>query len=140
MDSKQIPDREFEDVELARRLEAYAEDRLSPVERAERGSYAGCIAGALSKGEYTAGLQAAGFDPVSGVATAPTFQCSSACSLDSAAPTKVTSAAAGAGLGPWRSTGLSATSLSLSTATTLRALPANEVYRVDLLWTLGSGP
>ena len=72
--------------------------------------------------------------------TAPTFQCSSACSLDSAAPTKVTSAAAGAGLGPWRSTGLSATSLSLSTATTLRALPANEVYRVDLLWTLGSGP
>jgi arsenite methyltransferase len=42
-----------------------AEDRLSPEERAERGSYAGCIAGALSKGEYTAGLQAAGFDPVS---------------------------------------------------------------------------
>ena len=28
-----------------------AEDRLSPDERAERGSYVGCIAGALSKGE-----------------------------------------------------------------------------------------
>jgi arsenite methyltransferase len=38
-----------------------AEDRLAPEERAERGSYAGCIAGALSKGEYAAGLEAAGF-------------------------------------------------------------------------------
>jgi len=42
-----------------------AEDRLSPQERAERGSYVGCIAGALSKGEYEAGLEAAGFDEVS---------------------------------------------------------------------------
>jgi arsenite methyltransferase len=41
-----------------------AEDRLSPDERAERGSYAGCIAGALSKGEYEAGLEAAGFDEI----------------------------------------------------------------------------
>ena len=42
-----------------------AEDRLSPEERAERGSYVGCIAGALSKGEYEAGLEAAGFDEIS---------------------------------------------------------------------------
>jgi SAM-dependent methyltransferase len=42
-----------------------AEDRLAPEERAERGSYAGCIAGALSKGEYEAGLEAAGFEGVS---------------------------------------------------------------------------
>jgi SAM-dependent methyltransferase len=42
-----------------------AEDRLSPAERAERGSYVGCIAGALSKGEYEEGLRAAGFDEVS---------------------------------------------------------------------------
>jgi SAM-dependent methyltransferase len=41
-----------------------AEDRLSPEERAERGSYVGCIAGALSKGEYEAGLEAAGFGDV----------------------------------------------------------------------------
>ena len=39
-----------------------AEDRLAPAERAERGSYVGCIAGALSKGEYEAGLEAAGFE------------------------------------------------------------------------------
>ncbi len=42
-----------------------AEDRLSPAERAERGSYVGCIAGALSRGEYEAGLAAAGFEQVS---------------------------------------------------------------------------
>ncbi len=42
-----------------------AEDRLSPAERAERGSYVGCIAGALAKSEYEDGLRAAGFDDVS---------------------------------------------------------------------------
>ena len=42
-----------------------AEDRLSPEQRAERGSYVGCIAGALSQGEYVAGLEAAGFEQVS---------------------------------------------------------------------------
>ena len=42
-----------------------AEDRLAPEERAERGSYVGCIAGALSKGEYEAGLEAAGLTDVS---------------------------------------------------------------------------
>jgi SAM-dependent methyltransferase len=42
-----------------------AEDRLSAPDRAERGSYVGCIAGALSKGEYIAGLEAAGFEEVS---------------------------------------------------------------------------
>jgi arsenite methyltransferase len=38
-----------------------AEDRLSAGERAERGSYVGCIAGALSQGEYESGLRSAGF-------------------------------------------------------------------------------
>jgi SAM-dependent methyltransferase len=37
-----------------------SEDRLSAAERAERGSYAGCIAGALSEREYREGLEAAG--------------------------------------------------------------------------------
>ncbi len=41
-----------------------AEDRLSPEARAERGSFVGCIAGALSKSEYVAGLEAAGFERV----------------------------------------------------------------------------
>jgi arsenite methyltransferase len=42
-----------------------AEDRLTPADRSERGSYVGCIAGALSKGEYEAGLDAAGFEQIS---------------------------------------------------------------------------
>jgi SAM-dependent methyltransferase len=42
-----------------------AGDRLTVEERAERGSYVGCIAGALSKGEYQTGLEAAGFEDVS---------------------------------------------------------------------------
>jgi SAM-dependent methyltransferase len=41
-----------------------AEDRLSPDERGERGSYVGCIAGALSKGEYVDGLERAGFSGI----------------------------------------------------------------------------
>jgi arsenite methyltransferase len=41
-----------------------AEDHLSPAERAARGSYVGCIAGVLSKGEYEQGLAAAGFEQV----------------------------------------------------------------------------
>jgi arsenite methyltransferase len=42
-----------------------ADDALTPEQRAERGSYVGCIAGALSFGEYEAGLRAAGFVDIS---------------------------------------------------------------------------
>lgn len=38
-----------------------AEDRLTPEQRAERGSHVGCVAGALSRGEYLEGLARAGF-------------------------------------------------------------------------------
>ncbi|WP_405653826.1 arsenite methyltransferase [Streptomyces sp. NBC_00019] len=41
-----------------------AEDRLTPAQRAERGDYVGCIAGALSFAEYRQGLEAAGFTAV----------------------------------------------------------------------------
>ncbi|HMM48108.1 MAG TPA: arsenite methyltransferase [Miltoncostaeaceae bacterium] len=39
-----------------------AEDRVSPAERAERGSWSGCMAGALARGEYLALLAQAGFE------------------------------------------------------------------------------
>src|SRR5439155_1073548 len=42
-----------------------AEDRLTPQERADRGSYVGCIAGALSFDEYERGLRDAGFTAIS---------------------------------------------------------------------------
>lgn len=48
-----------------------ASDELSPVDRAERGSFVGCIAGALSFSEYTQGLTDEGFVDVS---VAPTHE------------------------------------------------------------------
>ena len=48
-----------------------ADDTLTPEQRAERGDYVGCIAGALSFAEYRAGLAAAGF---TGIEIVPTHQ------------------------------------------------------------------
>jgi SAM-dependent methyltransferase len=42
-----------------------AEDHLTPEERAERGAWVGCIAGALTKAEYEKELGAAGFADIS---------------------------------------------------------------------------
>jgi SAM-dependent methyltransferase len=46
-----------------------ADDALTPEQRAERGSYVGCIAGALSFSEYEAGLREVGLADVSVTAT-----------------------------------------------------------------------
>lgn len=46
-----------------------ADDHLGAEQRAERGDYVGCIAGALSFAEYRAGLEAAGF---TGIEITPT--------------------------------------------------------------------
>jgi SAM-dependent methyltransferase len=48
-----------------------ADDTLTAEQRAERGDYVGCIAGALSFAEYRAGLVAAGF---TGIEIVPTHQ------------------------------------------------------------------
>ena len=74
-----------------------------------------------------------------GSGTAPAFQCGGSCNVDAAAATKIVSAGTGGG-GMWTSSGFAANSLRLSAATTLRALPASEIYRVDLLWSLNTGP
>jgi hypothetical protein len=72
--------------------------------------------------------------------TAPTLQCSTACNVDSASAVKIASATAGAGMGTWLTSGLSATSLALATPSTLKALSNGEVYRLNLLWTISTGP
>jgi hypothetical protein len=74
--------------------------------------------------------------------TAPTHQCNSGCFVDAApaSPVKIVSAAASAGMGTYATTGWTGTSVAAATPSTVTALPANEVYHVDLLWTLGSGP
>jgi arsenite methyltransferase len=48
-----------------------ADDQLTPAQRAERGDYVGCIAGALSFSEYRHGLQAAGFTDIDITPTNP---------------------------------------------------------------------
>ena len=77
-----------------------------------------------------------------GTGSAPALECASECHVDHSTPEKVASAAAaGAGKGAWQATGFSAESLSLATPMNLYVLPnANEVYRVDIVWTLNSGP
>jgi ubiquinone/menaquinone biosynthesis C-methylase UbiE len=45
-------------------FDVVADDALTPDQRAERGDYVGCIAGALSFAEYRAGLAAAGFTDI----------------------------------------------------------------------------
>lgn len=72
--------------------------------------------------------------------TAPTLQCATACNVDHATGVKIASAAVGAGMGTWLTGGFSATSLALATPSTLKVLPSEEVYRINLLWTLGTGP
>jgi hypothetical protein len=73
-------------------------------------------------------------------ANLPTLQCSSACNVDGASAVKIVSAAKEAGMGTFKTNGFSATSLALATPSTLKVLPSEEVYRVNLLWTLSTGP
>jgi len=76
-----------------------------------------------------------------GTGAAPTLQCAAGCNLDGATAVKIASAATGgAGEATWTTSGFSATSLSLAVPTTLRTLANEEVYRVNILWTLSTGP
>jgi WxL domain surface cell wall-binding len=83
----------------------------------------------------------AGFTALNGTTgTAPSHQCGSGCFVDAGSATKILSAASGAGMGTWQTSGWGASSLSLSAPTTILALPSSEVYHVDLVWTLNTGP
>ncbi|HWX97697.1 MAG TPA: WxL domain-containing protein [Solirubrobacteraceae bacterium] len=86
-------------------------------------------------------LNSTGAKFAGGAGAAPTFLCAAGCNVDSAAAVKVASAATGgAGESTWTASGFSATSLQLTVPTTIRALANEEVYRVNLLWTLATGP
>jgi hypothetical protein len=97
----------------------------------------------LGQNSITLNSTSASFSAQNGTTgTAPTHSCNSGCFVDAlpASPVKVVSAAAGAGMGSYLTTGYTATSLAAAAPSTVQALLANEVYRVDLLWTLGTGP
>jgi hypothetical protein len=74
------------------------------------------------------------------VGNAPALQCSTACNVDHGSAVKIASAAKEAGLGTWRTTGFVATSLALVTPSTLKVIPNEEVFRVNEVWSLTSGP
>ena len=75
-----------------------AEDHLSPAERAARGSYVGCIAGALSRTEYLDGLATAGFIDVAVRFTHQTADGMHSAIIQSTKPSKPSAAAATIGL------------------------------------------
>jgi hypothetical protein len=109
------------------------------------GDPSGYVSGGATLAANTVTLNStgAGFTAQNGTTgTAPTHQCNSGCFVDAvpASPVKIVSAATGAGMGTYATTGWTGTSVAASAPSTVAALPANEVYRVDLLWTLGSGP
>ena len=95
----------------------------------------------LPANSLTLNSTGASFSAQSGsTGTASTLQCSASCNVDSASAVKIASAALNAGMGTWLTTGFSGTSLALATPSTLKALSNGELYRVNLLWTLSTGP
>jgi hypothetical protein len=105
----------------------------------------GYVAGGATLGanSMTLNSTSAGFTAQNGTSgTPPTHQCGSGCFVDAvpASPVKIVSAASSAGMGTYLTNSFSATSVALAAPSTIKALQTNEVYRIDLLWTLGSGP
>jgi hypothetical protein len=70
----------------------------------------------------------------------PAYQCSVSpfCKIDNATAIKIVSASTSVALGTWTASGSSV--LTLATPASLRKLQTGEVYRVDVVWTLSSGP
>jgi hypothetical protein len=101
----------------------------------------GYVAGGQSLPANSLTLSSSGGSFTGGSGTVPTLQCSTSCNIDSTSAVKIASRASGLSLGStWKTTGFSASSLSLKVKSTLRSLKAEEIYRVDVLWTLSTGP
>lgn len=103
---------------------------------------AGYVAGGytLPANSLTLNTTGASWSTQGGAGTTPAFQCNSGCTIDSGTATKIASAAAAGGKGPWSASGFGASSVSLNVPMGIHILPSNEVYRIDLVNTLGSGP
>lgn len=101
----------------------------------------GYVTGGAALPSNSLQLNSTGAGWTGGSGTKPTHTCSAGCNMDSASAVKVASASTSVGLTTWTTTGYSATSLALSAPTTIRNPPqTGEVYRLDLVWTLNTGP
>jgi hypothetical protein len=83
-------------------------------------------------------LNSSGATFTGGIGSTPKLLCSTSCNVDSATAVKIASAETSETT--WTASGWSTSSLNLSTPTTLRVLPSEEVYRANILWTLTTGP
>ena len=110
----------------------------SPVFKRWTGSAYGSEA--LPANSLTLSSTGASFSAQNGTTgTAPTHSCGSGCFVDSASPVKLAAAAVNGGMGTYATSGYGASSLSLITPTTVKAIGA-DVYRLDLVSTVNSGP
>jgi len=97
----------------------------------------------LPTGSLTLNTASASWSTTNATGTPPTFDCSSApCPIDAgpASPSQIITTPTGSGQGIWTANGFGGTSLALTTPSTLTAPASGELYRVDLMWTLNSGP
>jgi hypothetical protein len=101
----------------------------------------GYVSGGFSFAASSLQLNSTGASWTGNIGTQPSHLCNSSCSLDTTGAVKVASASNSTLLGTWTTTGYSSSSLALSVPTTARVLSqSGEVYRIDLVWTLNTGP
>ena len=101
----------------------------------------GYVSGGFSFAASSLQLNSTGASWTGNIGTQPSHLCNSSCSVDTTTAVKVASASNSTLLGTWTTTGYSSSSLALSVPTTARVLTqSGEVYRLDLVWTLNTGP
>jgi hypothetical protein len=99
---------------------------------------AGYVSGGFTLAADSLSLSTASATWTSGT-TKPTYQCNIvACPIDSGTAVKIVSASSSVAIGVWTTSG-SAT-MSLNTPSTLHKLQTGEVYGVNLVWTVNTGP
>jgi hypothetical protein len=98
----------------------------------------GYVTGGRTLAANSLQLSSSGAAFTGGTGSTPKLLCSTSCNVDSATAVKIASAETSEKT--WTAGGWSTTSLKLNTPTTLRVLPNEEVYRVNILWTLATGP
>jgi hypothetical protein len=101
----------------------------------------GYVSGGATLAANSMTLNSTGASWTGSGSTAPTFLCNSGCNVDSATPVKIANVSSLSVVATWTTTGWSANSVAVSLPTTVRTPgQSGEVYRVDVIWTLNSGP
>jgi hypothetical protein len=98
----------------------------------------GYVTGGRTLAANSLQLTSSGATFTGGTGSTPKLLCATSCNVDSATAVKIASAETSEST--WTAGGWSTTSLKLITPTTLRVLANEEVYRVNVLWTLATGP